>query len=67
MSECREFPALKSYMRQTRVDFIDMTEKGRLPLAGTTLADGHHNEAGHRYLAKAIAAWIAQNKPDLWP
>jgi hypothetical protein len=67
MSEWREFPALKSYMRQTRADFIDMKEKDRLPLAGTTLADGHPNEAGHRYIAKAIAGWIAQNKPDLWP
>ena len=65
--EWREFPTLRSYMRQTRADFIDMTENDRLPLVGTTLSDGHPNEAGHRYIANAIHAWIAENRPDLCP
>ena len=55
------------YMRQTHADFIDMTENDRLPLVGTTLSDGHPNEAGHRYIANAIHAWIAENRPDLCP
>jgi hypothetical protein len=63
--EWREFPSLNRYMERVRANYIDMSKDGRLPKKGTTLPDGHLNEAGNRYVADAISKWIAQNMQGL--
>jgi hypothetical protein len=61
----RQFPTLHDYMSRAHANFIDLLDDNRLPLVGTTLPDGHLNATGHRYMAGAVAAWIAANRPDL--
>jgi lysophospholipase L1-like esterase len=61
----REFRTLHDYRSRTQANFIDLRDSNRLPLVGTSLPDGHLNATGHRYMADAVAAWIAANRPDL--